>query len=1440
MAENALRASQPLHRTLIAEYGLHRWHTERAYFAGAITLVAAMLVASSDAQPLNILTWVSYLALFIAGELFTGQVENGAWTGYPHFAALLLWLTGGLNAALSMILVGSILVGLLRLLLKSALELPSITWSQAASLTFGRIAVTGMAVIAAAFVYGLAGFRSPLEALSILQLLALLAALAAAWLVSQIVGLLLTTTFAYQPVQQLWTKNQARLPLELLTIAAVITLALIANRVGSAPHAAVVALVIVQALRQRNVSLSDDLLRQRVAELSLLNQVGEVMAASLVTGDLLDSLHKTLADITGAPALYVALYDPQHDLLDFAIATEHDERVVLPQRYINHSAASWVIRHKKSLHLRAASADTLREMDITPTEYEQKYPYWLILPLLNGPQPVGVIGVMSNRVLPVFDTAGIALMEAIARQAALAIHNASLYQRSSELVGHLSLMNQSVEQMMTNLDRTDAVDGMCETARKIGKADAISLHLIPQLGMPPQIVYASGLSAEQQAAAALPREPFSETIRVLLDVSDNAAGDALQKLAQQLDMKALIELPLRSNSTTRGFLTLYYAKPHYPHQTELELLQMLSGQISTVIDNTELFNALETYAFEMAQLAHLSHVLTSDLDLDRVLTDVTQVLSQVMLMTRVVVALIDPEDNRLRVAASYTDPAWLPEGAGDVLLEFPELAALAEPHVPGRAFHVDEAVSPELGAWLREHGEATIALIPMRISGALIGVIMLGSHEKRVLTEREWQLAETAVNQVAGQIQNARLYTSTQAALRQRLEQLALIEALAQQISSALDLDQIISTVLQASAQSTQATCASLVLLPDDSNARSMVVRYIDGQLERSFLKLSYDDSSIGQVIRSRRPVNIPDRRRTPVTGVLHAENALSSLAVPLLTDHGVIGVLKVESDRLNAFTDEHASFLSNLAGHAAISLGNAKLLEERHYQLKVMNSLHDLALRLSSTTDMPSAANAILETTLDLFEGSLEAGLFQYEPQRNWLSLQAHQRRAPALPGRGARFPASIAWEAAETGEIQIVRLSRDSHDETDSAKKIGCISVPLKRGNEVRQVLSIAFPGNRSFPKRDLDTLELLVGQAAGHLENVMLHEQVRAGHERLSTILNSTRDGIILLDHMGALVAANPAAQQMFGGELSTYLDEVVTAAPWKALIAAGDGAAEAPPARRQFQHGAIHLEENGVPVTDAQGCPVGWLLVLRDITEEKLLESYRDEITHMVVHDLRAPLATIIQSIQLSLEEIQKYEGLQVEANSLALTSGSARRLMLLVESMLSIAKLEARELQLNIEAVPLELLVENAAVIFEVILQQSEITLQRVIPPDLPWIRVDNELTTRVLMNLLDNALRYTPLGKTILINAEWHESEGYVLVRVADSGRGIPPEERTQIFEKFKQAKGSVSFTKQRGTGLGLNFCKLVVEAHGGRIWVEDESPLDGASFAFTVPAEPI
>lgn len=235
----------------------------------------------------------------------------------------------------------------------------------------------------------------------------------------------------------------------------------------------------------------------------------------------------------------------------------------------------------------------------------------------------------------------------------------------------------------------------------------------------------------------------------------------------------------------------------------------------------------------------------------------------------------------------------------------------------------------------------------------------------------------------------------------------------------------------------------------------------------------------------------------------------------------------------------------------------------------------------------------------------------------------------------------------------------------------------------------------------------------------------------------------------------------------------------------------------------------------------------------------LEKLREDLTHMIVHDLRSPLTAILGSLQ-TIEEglLGEAPPAIAELNRIALRS--ARTLLGLVNDLLDISKLESGTMRLDRVVVRPERLAAAAVEPLEPLLCERGLTLVRDFPPGLPAVAADEDLATRVLANLVGNAIKFTPRGGTITVGAR---AEGNaVAFQVSDTGIGIPPEHQATIFEKFGQVRTPGS-NRTRSTGLGLTFCKMAVEAHGGTIRVESQ-PGKGSTFHFTLPraveAEPV
>jgi signal transduction histidine kinase len=229
-----------------------------------------------------------------------------------------------------------------------------------------------------------------------------------------------------------------------------------------------------------------------------------------------------------------------------------------------------------------------------------------------------------------------------------------------------------------------------------------------------------------------------------------------------------------------------------------------------------------------------------------------------------------------------------------------------------------------------------------------------------------------------------------------------------------------------------------------------------------------------------------------------------------------------------------------------------------------------------------------------------------------------------------------------------------------------------------------------------------------------------------------------------------------------------------------------------------------------------------------------EQLQRDLAAMTYHDLRAPL----QNIQTSFAALERFlDGAYTQrdraAELIKMGALSTRRIARMVKSLLDMERLEQGNIVVNRQPVVLNSVIEGALDVLRPLANDADQHLLVEIQGILPTISADGDMVQRVIINLVENAIKHTPNGGVIRLLA-MPEDGSAVRVSVVDSGPGIPPDVRDTIFDKFSRLRGAQG---REGVGLGLAFCRLAIEAHGGHIWVDGELG-SGAIFAFTLPLE--
>jgi len=347
-------------------------------------------------------------------------------------------------------------------------------------------------------------------------------------------------------------------------------------------------------------------------------------------------------------------------------------------------------------------------------------------------------------------------------------------------------------------------------------------------------------------------------------------------------------------------------------------------------------------------------------------------------------------------------------------------------------------------------------------------------------------------------------------------------------------------------------------------------------------------------------------------------------------------------------------------------------------------------------------------------------------------------------------------------------------------------------------------------------------------------------------LRGVIDASRDGILMITLDARVLVINSVALRLLnlagrpgdwrGQTVASLLRALRGAAPEAARAGVSEinrlrRAADQQPRQREVEVLDRTLLWQTLPVQSGDHL-MGWLLALRDLTEERTVEQMREDVRHTMVHDLRNPLTSIATSLDILVDEPDLLQPHQMQL--LQIAQRNSQRMINLVNEILDVSRLESGQMPLNLRPWSLAELIVDALQVQQVLAHDKHILLESRVPVDLPLVYADESLMRRVLQNLVGNAVKFTPSGGRVTLTAELTTlvlAQPIVLVAVHDTGPGIPAEVQAQLFQKF--VTGS---QKGRGSGLGLAFCKLAVEAHGQQIWV-DSTPGQGTVFTFTLAA---
>ncbi|GAB4494978.1 MAG: hypothetical protein OHK0052_01340 [Anaerolineales bacterium] len=680
---------------------------------------------------------------------------------------------------------------------------------------------------------------------------------------------------------------------------------------------------------------------------------------------------------------------------------------------------------------------------------------------------------------------------------------------------------------------------------------------------------------------------------------------------------------------------------------------------------------------------------------------------------------------------------------------------------------------------------------------------------------------------------------------------LELLYHISRELTSALDLRTVLQRVLFLSMRNISASSGSIIVVDEHGQPVESAIIHgaqVHDQTTRQ-LRVTIDRGLAGWVLKNRQAVLINDTShddrwiRRP-DDAEERTGPKSAVSAPLLARERLLGVLTLVNPQPGFFTMEHLELVQTIADQAGIAVLNGMLYAESQRQARVMSALAETAAVINATLRVEDVLQRIMVQTTQALRVQA-AGLallvnngkeLEFRAATGWVKDQVIGSRMSVERG-------VAGWVAREGRGAIIANAQLDPRFDPLTDQRTGfetraLACAPIRLRDRVIGVLEAINPISGGFDSSALMVLSGIGSLAGTAIQHAQLFSGLQAAHRRYRELFEDSIDPIFITNLKGQIIENNRPAclatglestvlrernirelHQPHSSMLNENLDQVVTGKRnmrYESMLF--NAQADQPHPVEVYAH-LIEIDEQPY---------IQW--ILRDITERKRLDKLRDDLISMIYHDLRSPLNNVISSLDV-LQNTLPEESDASTQSILNIAIRSTERIQRLTNSLLDVNRLESGQKIVTQKATAVEGLIADTIDAIAPIAHNKSQEIHSLIQANTPAIYVDADMIRRVLINLLENAAKYTPAHGYLGIGASWGGE--WVYLWVEDNGPGIPPEKREQIFHKFarldEQSEGST------GIGLGLTFCRLVVEGHGGKIWVESQPGL-GSRFIFTLP----
>ncbi len=497
--------------------------------------------------------------------------------------------------------------------------------------------------------------------------------------------------------------------------------------------------------------------------------------------------------------------------------------------------------------------------------------------------------------------------------------------------------------------------------------------------------------------------------------------------------------------------------------------------------------------------------------------------------------------------------------------------------------------------------------------------------------------------------------------------------------------------------------------------------------------------------------------------------------------------------------------------------------------RLDEMGLLLQASQRVASSFNLAESLPPILEGLRELASADLVHLALDHEDPGE---TQPEVYRAGADPGNWSVLDPQILSLTREKGRFTLENPTRAKavlEIKALEAPVEALTSVPLLHEDRFVGALWMGYQKPHVFTPDEVRLLSILSAQLGIAVSNTRLYHRVEQERSRLTAVLETTPDAVILIDQEDQISLANPAAEIVLNAKAHEVIgqsaQEAIKAEELRQLLV--EESPESQTIEIRLDNGQM-LFASLSDITGEDFNTSGRVCVLWDITHYKKLDTLKSEFVSTVSHDLRAPL-TLMRGYATMLTMVGAMNEQQKEFVSKILTS--ADQMGNLIENLLDLSRIEAG-VGLDLERVVIADVIESVLQSYRPQAVNKQIAIEFEGNPDLEPVEADPTLIRQAIANLVDNAIKYTSASGSVTIHAYQQKGNQYIAVR--DTGLGIAPTDQARLFERFYRARRQETLNI-KGTGLGLAIVKSIVQQHGGDVAVESRLG-EGSTFTLHIP----